>query len=161
MTMPAETPIFRIPYPTGTDRVADGDNSMQAIAERIEAIQHPGTTVAPTSILSGLIVQNSGAYRRGGFCCLWLNLGAPAAGVGVNTGLVTVPVGYRPPHDVFGVVNVGANFATIIVAAAGHIACTSMAIPPSGGLYGVITYPVAGGAAPTAAVPEPTDETDT
>lgn len=31
------TPNLKIPYPVGTDRVADGDNAMQAIAERLEA----------------------------------------------------------------------------------------------------------------------------
>ena len=29
---------WSIPYPVGTDRVADGDNAMQAIAERVAAI---------------------------------------------------------------------------------------------------------------------------
>jgi hypothetical protein len=33
----ATTPNLKIPYPVGTDRVADGDNAMQAIAERVEA----------------------------------------------------------------------------------------------------------------------------
>jgi hypothetical protein len=35
--MGANTPGLALPYPTGTDRVADGDNAMQALAERIEA----------------------------------------------------------------------------------------------------------------------------
>ena len=35
--MAGQTTTLKIPYPTGTDRVADGDNAMQAIAERIEA----------------------------------------------------------------------------------------------------------------------------
>lgn len=34
--MPSETPNWGIPYPVGTDRVADGDNAMQAIAERVD-----------------------------------------------------------------------------------------------------------------------------
>lgn len=33
----AATPVLAIPYPVGTDRVMDGDNAMQAIAERVEA----------------------------------------------------------------------------------------------------------------------------
>ena len=32
-----------LPYPTGTDRVADGDNAMQALAERVEARMPWGT----------------------------------------------------------------------------------------------------------------------
>lgn len=35
--MAGQTTSLKIPYPTGTDRVADGDNAMQALAERIEA----------------------------------------------------------------------------------------------------------------------------
>jgi hypothetical protein len=31
------TTNLKIPYPTGTDRVADGDNAMQSLAERVEA----------------------------------------------------------------------------------------------------------------------------
>lgn len=35
--MGGTTPVLALPYPTGSDRVADGDNAMQALAERIEA----------------------------------------------------------------------------------------------------------------------------
>lgn len=34
----ATTPKLNIPYPVGTDRVMDGDNAMQAIAERVETL---------------------------------------------------------------------------------------------------------------------------
>jgi hypothetical protein len=34
--MGAQTPTFAIPYPVGTDRVMDGDNAMQALAERVD-----------------------------------------------------------------------------------------------------------------------------
>lgn len=36
--MPSATPTYAIPYPVGTDRVMDGDNAMQAIAERVELV---------------------------------------------------------------------------------------------------------------------------
>jgi hypothetical protein len=35
--MTANTPTFGWPYPVGTDRVRDGDNAIQALAEAIEA----------------------------------------------------------------------------------------------------------------------------
>lgn len=35
--MGSTTPVLKLPYPVGTDRVMDGDNAMQALAERIEA----------------------------------------------------------------------------------------------------------------------------
>jgi hypothetical protein len=34
----ATTPKYAIPYPVSTDKVIDGENAMQAIAERVEAI---------------------------------------------------------------------------------------------------------------------------
>lgn len=58
--MPASTPTpWLIPYPVGTDRVADGDNAMQAIAERVALISNAlprgliGTAVAGASTPSG------------------------------------------------------------------------------------------------------------
>jgi hypothetical protein len=36
--MPATTPVSKIPYPVGTDRVADGDNAMQAIAMALDGL---------------------------------------------------------------------------------------------------------------------------
>lgn len=35
--MGGTTTTLKLPYPTGTDRVMDGDNAMQALAERVEA----------------------------------------------------------------------------------------------------------------------------
>lgn len=42
---------WTIPYPTGTDRVADGDNAMQALAERVAVISN--------SLPRGLIVTGA------------------------------------------------------------------------------------------------------
>lgn len=39
--MTASTPILAIPYPQGTDRVMDGDNAIQAVAERVEVTLAP------------------------------------------------------------------------------------------------------------------------
>jgi len=36
--MPSTTPVYKFPYPVGTDRVTDGDNAIQALAERVENI---------------------------------------------------------------------------------------------------------------------------
>lgn len=35
--MPGATPTYGLPYPVGTDPVADGDNTMQALAQEVEA----------------------------------------------------------------------------------------------------------------------------
>lgn len=64
----AATPILALPYPVGTDRVADGDNAIQALAERIEALKFP----------------------RG-----WLGnvaLNAPQAGIGISGDIVGLTV---------------------------------------------------------------------
>ena len=34
--MPGTTPSLALPYPTGTDRVMDGDNAIQALALAVE-----------------------------------------------------------------------------------------------------------------------------
>jgi hypothetical protein len=35
--MGSQTPVLGMPYPEGTDRVMDGDDAIQALAERIES----------------------------------------------------------------------------------------------------------------------------
>lgn len=35
--MPGSTPVYGFPYPVGTDRVQDGDNAIQALAEALES----------------------------------------------------------------------------------------------------------------------------
>lgn len=59
----AATPILAIPYPVGTDRVMDGDNAMQAIAERVEALleQRPRGPVAFRTV-SADYVPGSGSF---------------------------------------------------------------------------------------------------
>ena len=41
--MGSQTPFYAFPYPLGTDRVADGDNAIQALAEKMEAVLGKGT----------------------------------------------------------------------------------------------------------------------
>lgn len=36
--MPGTTPIYGLPYPEGTDPVREGDNTIKALAERMEAL---------------------------------------------------------------------------------------------------------------------------
>jgi hypothetical protein len=57
--MPSSTPKYQLPYPLGTDRVADGDNAIQALAERVEAItpsvRYGVTTMATNAQSDGTI----------------------------------------------------------------------------------------------------------
>src|SRR4051812_13428855 len=74
--MGSQTASLKMPYPVGTDRVMDGDNAMQALAERIEArmpwgyLAHTAmTTTSPVGtsaqvISSGTLTVTVGAGRR-------------------------------------------------------------------------------------------------
>jgi hypothetical protein len=42
--MPASTPLYGLPYPTGTDRVMDGDNAIGALADAVESLVHGSTS---------------------------------------------------------------------------------------------------------------------
>jgi len=44
--MGSQTPFYAFPYPLGTDRVADGDNAIQSLAEKIEQVLGKGTGAA-------------------------------------------------------------------------------------------------------------------
>lgn len=46
------TPQWAIPYPEGSDRVMDGDNAMQAIAEAVDTILTPHKA-SPATVVSG------------------------------------------------------------------------------------------------------------
>jgi hypothetical protein len=56
------TTNLKIPYPVGTDRVADGDNAMQALAERVDArlpwgrLGHASLTVATGAITGEYVI---------------------------------------------------------------------------------------------------------
>lgn len=73
--MSGQTPYTKIPYPTGTDRVMDGDDAMQAIAARIEARYPRGTLIyaqwvtalgpiGSGNVISTIAVPDNGAGRR-------------------------------------------------------------------------------------------------
>jgi len=44
--MGSQTPFYAFPYPIGTDRVMDGDNAIQALAEKVESVLGKGTSPA-------------------------------------------------------------------------------------------------------------------
>lgn len=41
--MPATTPTYKLPYPLGTDRVADGDDAIRKLAQTVEYAFQSGT----------------------------------------------------------------------------------------------------------------------
>lgn len=74
--MAGSTTKLALPYPTGTDRVMDGDNAMQALAERIEArmpwgcvaysqwVADQGPIGGGNTLASITVPANVGAGRR-------------------------------------------------------------------------------------------------
>lgn len=96
----ATTPIFAIPYPVGTDRVMDGDNAMQALAERVETILAP--TGTPLPYQNGWHDYGSGyeaaTYQRIGRLVVLQGLASPAGST--SLGICTLPPGFRPAGTV-------------------------------------------------------------
>ena len=93
--MPSSTPKFAIPYPVGTDLLADGDNAMQALAERVEALLSPqtGAVVYGTNVVTAY--DGSAVYKSGGVIVLRFGL-TTTVGVASGGTLLTTPVGFRP-----------------------------------------------------------------
>lgn len=66
--MGGTTPILGFPYPTGSDRVMDGDNAIQALAEAVEDVLSPGTDWEPyTPALTAGTNTGAGASYSGRF----------------------------------------------------------------------------------------------
>jgi hypothetical protein len=77
--MPSQTANLALPYPVGTDLIADGDNAIQALADKLDAILWSGI---PTATNPWIAVGSGGT--------------APAFGVGFgNYGNGFAPVGFR------------------------------------------------------------------
>lgn len=100
--MGSTTPVFAFPYPVGTDRVMDGDNAIQALAEKIENVKATKTVLAASGGASVQDADGCNLYRLPGEGILRLfmfNSGALAA----NTILTTIsPAALRPVIRLFG-----------------------------------------------------------
>jgi hypothetical protein len=91
--MPSSTPKLAIPYPIGTDLLADGDNAIQALAERVEALLSPTWTALPFgSGWSTLGGQQACEYTKI-FGWLYFRGHANSSSTGAN--ICTLPVGFR------------------------------------------------------------------
>jgi hypothetical protein len=139
--MGSTTTSLALPYPVGTDRVMDGDNAMQALAERLDAVI-AGTTgiISPGAGLT--ILSDNRVWRRAtmcGFPIKWSVTAPFAAAASVGS----VPAGFRPPVDWSIVCYQGpSQVATLTVRANGNIH-TEAALASGLGLYGHAVYPMA------------------
>jgi len=105
-TMGSQTAKLAIPYPVGTDRVMDGDNAMQAIADKLDALlagtaSWPGVVGDWVSIAYNPATCTAGQLqylRRGGVTYVEFQLTGGPGGVPSGQGLLAsaLPVGFRP-----------------------------------------------------------------
>jgi hypothetical protein len=147
MTMAGVTVPLGFPYPTGTDRVADGDNAMQAMAEAIDNYLAPltGVIITPPA-LNGWNVAATKLFRMG--IMAFLSLDGAKAGWPAGESLCQLPVGYRPTTNTFQPAVVGATGAiqTVYVNNAGFLVSVQ-AQAAGGSLYCTMCWPVAPGTA--------------
>ena len=146
--MGGTTTPLAFPYPTGTDRVMDGDNAMQALAEKIDDYLAGASNAFPGGV----------ARRRGGTVHVELNhiVGGTTAAGGV---LAVLPAGYFPAANGY---FYGINFTTgapapVYVLATGNIVAGA-AYTAGHQLVGTFSYAVAGGGA--TALPALDDDED-
>lgn len=112
--MGGTTPIMALPYPTGTDRVADGDNAIQALAERVEAIE-AGGWIAMT-LMGGWSQYGPpgepAAYRKVGDRVEVRGFIRSDNGSAAGNWVWSIPAPYRPAYEfnsgVFAVTNTNA-----------------------------------------------------
>jgi hypothetical protein len=163
--MAGATPKYALPYPTGTDRVMDGDNAIQALAERVEANVLTGPWIGLPFGAAGWSNYGStyqvGQYR---FCGDGVELRGVLNGPGGLTTVGILPVGYRPPAAVgFAAMSGGAATSLIEIAADGTM-LVARGAGPAGSLYiGHVFYSLraTGTSKPGPEEPtEPTPKTD-
>lgn len=116
----------KLPYPTGTDLVRDGDDSMKALAEAAQnailiAVRASNDAIAASTwgtMAATIATMPSGVYWCQATCLwypeigeglvgyTWLNASVSGMQVGVNTGYVGVKSGGNPNSTVLsGIVN--------------------------------------------------------
>jgi hypothetical protein len=65
--MPASTPVYALPYPLNTDPVTNGDDTIKALAERVEALMRDRSQAGTVSMswASNTITTLAVTFPRG------------------------------------------------------------------------------------------------
>jgi len=97
--MGGTTTPLAFPYPTGTDRVADGDNAIQALAEKVD--DYFVGTSAVVALNPGFDSVGNGLYvvRRGAMVYLNVQLHCNTT-VGPGYSFAFIPAAYLPFQNV-------------------------------------------------------------
>jgi hypothetical protein len=99
--MAGTTPIWGFPYPTGTDRVADGDNAIEALARGVEsAITYMQLIITSTGISPGGGWAGTGTARKSG-PVVGINFDMTRASWGAGDAVGYVAAGYTPPVTLY------------------------------------------------------------
>jgi hypothetical protein len=91
--MAGTTNPLAFPYPTGTDRVMDGDNAIQALAEALNT-NLVGTIQTPT--LAAQLTNNATRYARRGTTGFFSVSAQATTAIAPPFLMTTIPVGFRP-----------------------------------------------------------------
>jgi hypothetical protein len=117
--MPATTPKLLLPYPLGTDPIADGDDSIKALAERVETIWTGAWTAA--TLLGGWGNHSAGEYAGYRLVGGTVELRGLIASGAIGQACLTLPTALRPAKDRYLVTASNNLFGMIIAYANGNV----------------------------------------
>ncbi len=119
--MGSQTPTLAIPYPVGTDRVMDGDNAMQAMAESVESLMLATWQAIPGLVGTAIAGYVTAGYAKIGQVVELRGVANYAGGWGAGATLGTLPAGSRPTASLSFLVIFGSGTGIITVSATGTV----------------------------------------
>jgi hypothetical protein len=130
------------PYPTGTDRVMDGDNAIQALAESVDNFLADGAVVGAVGITSQNVWNNAGTKLVRSGPLVVMHFDALKSTWPASEGLGVVPVGYRPTANTYFVAaaNATGSLYSVYVQANTGLIITAGAATGGGGLAAQIAW---------------------
>jgi hypothetical protein len=117
--MPGTTPKLALPYPLGTDRVADGDDAIKALAERVETVS--AGDFIPMAVVAPWGNHSAGEYAGYRLVGNRLELRGLIASGALGTPAFVLPVGYRPTKDRYIATASNNVFGLLIISATGAV----------------------------------------
>jgi hypothetical protein len=136
-----------MPYPTGTDRVADGDNAMQSLATRVDTVLTSELVQAKANYVelagaNSWVAPGRVAVRAG-----WVHLiftATKAAWTAAET-ITNIPSGLRPYQNVYvaGVATSSGSYCPFLIQSGGSVQPVfGSATTGGGGINGAASWPI-------------------